>query len=136
MVKLEALSEVVWHIEQLMDCWLSEQKPATRTLLDLLTESHSQFGNWCTNLRKDGAVEIRAEHLFDQIRQLMYGTDEQADVAAEVLVSGQMQAVEQVQKSLKHRQVRQLKRRLWFHCRQYHFNRQRIHLSIQISIRR
>ncbi|MXS86482.1 hybrid sensor histidine kinase/response regulator [Nitrosomonas sp. HPC101] len=98
MVKLEALSEVVWHIEQLMDCWLSEQKPATRTLLDLLTESHSQFGNWCTNLRKDGAVEIRAEHLFDQIRQLMYGTDEQADVAAEVLVSGQMQAVEQVQK--------------------------------------
>ncbi|SFU30157.1 chemosensory pili system protein ChpA (sensor histidine kinase/response regulator) [Nitrosomonas eutropha] len=82
MVKLEALSEVAWRIEQLMNRWLSEQKTATSTLLDLLAESHRQFSNWCANLRKDGAVEIRAEHLLDQIRALMYGTDEQLDIAA------------------------------------------------------
>ncbi|SDV99595.1 chemosensory pili system protein ChpA (sensor histidine kinase/response regulator) [Nitrosomonas eutropha] len=81
MVKLEALSEVAWRIEQLMNRWLSEQKPATSILLDLLAESHRQFSNWCASLRKDGAVEIKAEYLLDQIRALMYGTDEQPDIA-------------------------------------------------------
>lgn len=52
MVKLEALSEVAWRIEQLMNRWLSEQKPATGELLDLLAESHRQFCNWCASLKR------------------------------------------------------------------------------------
>lgn len=82
MVKLEALSEVAWRVEQLMNRWLSEQKPATGALLDLLTESHRQFSNWCASLRRDGTVEIKADSLLNQIKALMYGADEQLDTSA------------------------------------------------------
>ncbi|MBE7526331.1 MAG: Hpt domain-containing protein [Burkholderiales bacterium] len=75
MVKLEELSEVAWRIEQLMNRWLSEQKPATDALLDLLAESHRQFGNWCTSLRKHGTAEIHAQPLLDQIREMMFGPE-------------------------------------------------------------
>lgn len=87
MVKLETLSEVAWRIEQLMNRWLSEQKPATSALLDLLTESHRQFDHWCASLRKNGTVEIEAHYLLNQIKVLMYGTDEQADVTTASLTS-------------------------------------------------
>ena len=83
MVKLEALSEVAWRIEQLMNRWLSEQKPVTGALLDLLAESHRQFSNWCASLRKNGTAEIRAQYLLDQIREMMYGTEEQLIINAE-----------------------------------------------------
>lgn len=86
MVKLETLSEVAWRIEQLMNRWLSEQKPATSALLDLLTESHRQFDHWCASL-KNGTVEIEAHYLLNQIKVLMYGTDEQADVTTASLTS-------------------------------------------------
>ncbi|MDF0678499.1 MAG: Hpt domain-containing protein, partial [Nitrosomonas sp.] len=82
MVKLEALSEVAWRIEQLMNRWLSEQKPATGELLDLLAESHRQFSNWCASLKKNGTAEIRAQHLLDRIREMMYGTEEQTAMDA------------------------------------------------------
>lgn len=82
MVKLEALSEVAWRIEQLLNRWLSEQKPATGALLDLLAESHRQFSSWCASLRKNGIAEIRARHLLDQIREMMYGTEEQQAIGA------------------------------------------------------
>ncbi|MCC6917001.1 Hpt domain-containing protein [Nitrosomonas sp.] len=77
MVKLEALSEVAWRIEQLMNRWLSEQKPATDALLSLLAESHRQFSSWCISLRKNGAAEINAQPLLDQIREMMFGAEEQ-----------------------------------------------------------
>jgi len=83
MVKLEVLSEMAWRIEQLMNRWLSEQKPATGALLDLLAESHRQFSNWCVSLRKNGTAEIRAQHLLDQIREMMYGAEEQPVMGAE-----------------------------------------------------
>ena len=82
MVKLEALSEVAWRIEQLMNCWLSEQKPATGVLLDLLAESHRQFSNWCASLRKNGTADIRAQSLLNRIREMMYGTEEQPIIGA------------------------------------------------------
>lgn len=86
MVKLEALSEVAWRIEQLMNRWLSEQKPATGELLDLLAESHRQFSNWCASLKKNGTAEIRAQHLLDRIREMMYGTEEQTAMDATIPV--------------------------------------------------
>ncbi len=83
MVKLEALGEVAWRIEQLMNRWLSEQKPATDALLGLLAESHRQFSNWCASLKKNGSAEINAQPLLDQIREMMFGVEEQpaADAA-------------------------------------------------------
>ncbi len=80
MVKLQDLSEVAWRIEQLMNRWLSEQKTATGALLDLLGESHKQFSSWCASLKKNGEVEIRAVHLLDRIREMMYGTGSQTGV--------------------------------------------------------
>jgi len=95
MVKLEALSEVAWRIEQLMNRWLSEQKPATGVLLDLLAESHRQFSNWCTSLRKDGTVEVKADNLLNQIRVLMYGADGQQDATAAPLAFEQVPEIQE-----------------------------------------
>src|SRR5690606_11862802 len=53
---------------------------ATGALLDVLGESHKQFSSWCASLKKNGEVEIRAVHLLDQIREMMYGTGSQTDV--------------------------------------------------------
>lgn len=82
MVKLDALSEVAWRVEQLMNRWLSEQKDATDTLLDLLADSHKQFGNWCASLEQEGTAEIKADSLLDRIKALMYGSGEPAEAMA------------------------------------------------------
>lgn len=77
MVKLQDLSEIAWRIEQLMNRWLSERKPATDALLNLLEDSRRKFSDWCDNLRKNGTVEIEASPLLDRIKEMMYGTDAQ-----------------------------------------------------------
>ncbi len=74
MVQLRELSEVAWRVEQLLNRWLSEQKPVSSALLELLSNCHQKFSGWCTSLRKNGVAEIEAARFIEQIQALMYST--------------------------------------------------------------
>lgn len=64
MVELHELSDVAWNIEQILNRWLSEKKPATQSLIDLLTQAHLEFSQWCDNLKKHGTTVINADQLL------------------------------------------------------------------------
>ena len=46
MVGLNEFGEAAWAMEQLMNAWLAEQKPASAELRALAAESMLAFGNW------------------------------------------------------------------------------------------
>jgi len=77
MVQLRELSEVAWRIEQLLNRWLSEQKPADPALLELLGDCQQKFSGWCASLKRNGIAEIEATLLIERIKTLMYGADTQ-----------------------------------------------------------
>lgn len=83
MVQLRELSEVAWRVEQLLNRWLSEQKPANSALLELLNDCHLKFSGWCASLRKNGSAEIEANRFTERIKNLMYGTDTQLSPSIE-----------------------------------------------------
>lgn len=87
MVQLDAMSEVAWRVEQLLNRWLSEQKPATGVLLNLLLDSHRQFSSWHDSLRQNGTVEVRAAHLLDRVRAVIYESADASLVSAETALS-------------------------------------------------
>lgn len=89
MVQLHELSEVAWRVEQLLNRWLSEQKPADSVLLELLGDCHQKFGGWCASLRKNGYAEIETDYFIDRIKILMYGTDTQPSPSIEAVLPAQ-----------------------------------------------
>ncbi|MBA2484109.1 MAG: Hpt domain-containing protein, partial [Nitrosomonas sp.] len=64
MVDLHELSDVAWNIEQILNRWLSEKKPATQSLINLLTQAHHEFSQWCDDLKKHGTTDINADQLL------------------------------------------------------------------------
>jgi chemosensory pili system protein ChpA (sensor histidine kinase/response regulator) len=58
MVGLMDLGEVAWEIEQLMNKWLEQQRPATPALLDLIETSSASFADWVGGL---SAGSLRGE---------------------------------------------------------------------------
>lgn len=89
MVQLRELSEVAWRAEQLLNRWLSEQKPADSALLELLRDCHQKFSGWCASLRKNGTAEIEAARVIERIKALMYGKDAQPSSSVEAAPSAQ-----------------------------------------------
>ena len=78
MVDLHDLSEVAWNIEQVLNRWLSERKPATQHLIDLLTQAHDEFKRWCADLKKHGTTDISAERLLSSAKNLINGITPEA----------------------------------------------------------
>ena len=58
MVGLMDLGEVAWEIEQVMNKWLEQQRPATPALLDLIETSSASFADWVGRL---SAGSLRGE---------------------------------------------------------------------------
>ena len=50
MVGLSAFGEAAWAMEQLLNAWLAEQKPATAALRDLAHETLQAFGRWTEDI--------------------------------------------------------------------------------------
>jgi chemosensory pili system protein ChpA (sensor histidine kinase/response regulator) len=54
MVGLMDLGEVAWEIEQVMNKWLEQQRPATPALLALVETASAAFAGWLAQLRDGG----------------------------------------------------------------------------------
>jgi chemosensory pili system protein ChpA (sensor histidine kinase/response regulator) len=71
MVGLMDLGEVAWEIEQLMNLWLEEKRPAGAPLLELLAEACTAFSAWLEQLREGSLkTEIHAADLVRKTREL------------------------------------------------------------------
>jgi chemosensory pili system protein ChpA (sensor histidine kinase/response regulator) len=58
MVGLTDLGEVAWQVEQVMNKWLKEEKPATPSLLRFLALASDSFGRWVSALKESGQARI------------------------------------------------------------------------------
>ena len=74
MVGLMDLGEVAWEIEQVMNRWLEQQRPATPVLLDLIEKASSAFAEWVAQLRSGSLKgEIDADAIVELARKLKSG---------------------------------------------------------------
>lgn len=73
MVELHDLSEVAWSMEQVMNRWLNERKPASPHLIDLITHTHHEFRRWCDDLKQHGTTDISADKLLQTAKNLSDG---------------------------------------------------------------
>lgn len=71
MVKLDAMSEVAWHLEQVLTLCLSNKNPASDQLLDLVARTHRAYIGWCENLRKSGTTDVEAGELVRAAKALL-----------------------------------------------------------------
>jgi chemosensory pili system protein ChpA (sensor histidine kinase/response regulator) len=74
MVGLMDLGEVAWEIEQVMNRWLEQQRPANASLLDLITRASAAFATWVEQLRTGSLKgEIDGAHIVAFARKLKLG---------------------------------------------------------------
>ena len=74
MVGLMDLGEVAWEIEQVMNRWLEQQRPASRSLLELITRASAAFAGWVEKLRTASLQgEIDAQEIVEFARKLKSG---------------------------------------------------------------
>jgi chemosensory pili system protein ChpA (sensor histidine kinase/response regulator) len=72
MVGLMDLGELAWEIEQVMNRWLEQQRPATAALLDLIATASARFADWVDKLRAGGLRgEIDGTAIVARARELL-----------------------------------------------------------------
>ena len=82
MVGLMDLGEVAWEIEQVMNRWLEQQRPATPALLELIAMASGAFAGWVAELRSGSLKgEIDAHRIVETARRLKAGEITQPYVA-------------------------------------------------------
>src|SRR5205085_4508 len=70
MVGLMDLGEVAWEIEQVMNRWLEQQRPATKTLLELISMASEAFAGWVKQLREGTLMgEIDGGRIVERARR-------------------------------------------------------------------
>jgi chemosensory pili system protein ChpA (sensor histidine kinase/response regulator) len=79
MVGLMDLGEVAWEIEQVMNLWLEQKRPATEALLDLVETARVAFSGWIADLRANKlAKEIDGSAIADVATRLRKNPDQAA----------------------------------------------------------
>ena len=84
MVGLMDLGEAAWEVERAMNKWLEAKKPATASLLELVSAASKSFAGWIGAL-KEGKLkeEVDARNLVDLIAHLDDAAPAQAEAPAE-----------------------------------------------------
>ncbi|MCK5435325.1 MAG: Hpt domain-containing protein, partial [Nitrosomonadaceae bacterium] len=84
-VGLLKIAEVAWSMEQILSRWLrlSEGKPVTDELLDLIAKVHQEFCGWCASLKEQNAIRLSTDELQVSIEGLASGTESEAETEAE-----------------------------------------------------
>ncbi|MCA1979602.1 MAG: Hpt domain-containing protein, partial [Thiobacillus sp.] len=82
MVSLNDLGEVAWRHEQWMNGWLSEQKPATADLLNLVARSRGVFQAWVNALQAGETADLAVPALLAAGERVMQGLPIDAPTAA------------------------------------------------------
>ena len=57
MVGLERFGETAWAMERVLNLWLSDERAATPSLLDLIEDARALFGDWVAALHADPAAQ-------------------------------------------------------------------------------
>ncbi len=82
MVGLTDLGEVAWEIEQVMNQYLEEQRPASPGLLDLVTMASASFADWVAHPRAGEPLTVDGQRITDLARRLRAGEEPAASSAA------------------------------------------------------
>lgn len=100
MVKLDDMSEVAWRVEQVLEYWLTENRPVSTRLIELITHAHRAYGQWCKQLREHGMALVNADELLQLAQQLILEketehpvTQPQAEVAKEAVIAASFEAL-------------------------------------------
>lgn len=75
MVMLDEMSEVAWHLEQVLNLWVIEKKSASPALIDLISQTVDAYNVWCKNLSTYGATDVESEHLLQLASELLHTKD-------------------------------------------------------------
>ncbi|HVK54091.1 MAG TPA: Hpt domain-containing protein [Burkholderiales bacterium] len=70
MVGLTELGEVAWQVEQVMNKWLRDEKPISKGLLRLISETHHAYVGWIEILKSGGNPIVHAPGIFKLADQL------------------------------------------------------------------
>jgi chemosensory pili system protein ChpA (sensor histidine kinase/response regulator) len=70
MVGLFELGEIAWWIEQRLNRWLEEERPASSTLLDMVALAREQFARWVNDLQAAGRVAPETGALREAIAKV------------------------------------------------------------------
>ena len=73
MVGLIELGDVAWRLEQLMNRWLSEEKPANRDLLGAIGRARDMFQDWVDALQADQLVALPVPALLAAVERVDQG---------------------------------------------------------------
>jgi chemosensory pili system protein ChpA (sensor histidine kinase/response regulator) len=81
MVGLVDLGEVAWELEQTMNSWVQEERPAIPRLLDMIGHAYDSFRMWIKALTENGHARVNAESLAASARALRTGEPTTAESA-------------------------------------------------------
>ncbi|MHB1083269.1 MAG: Hpt domain-containing protein [Thiobacillus sp.] len=73
MVGLNDLGETAWRLEQLMNTWLGEKKPASNDLLHLVGRARGVFQDWVDALQANQTIALPVTALLDAVDRLAQG---------------------------------------------------------------
>ncbi|MHB1237948.1 MAG: Hpt domain-containing protein [Gallionella sp.] len=73
MVGLNDLGETAWRLEQLMNTWLGEKKPASNDLLHLVGRARGVFQDWVDALQANQTISLPVTALLDAVDRLAQG---------------------------------------------------------------
>jgi len=96
MVGLTDLGEAAWVMEQFMNGWLADDKPANHDLLGLVEMACSLFGDWVEALKTATVISVPVPALLQAVERVAHGQPLQA-VAAEPVAADIAQAAEVVE---------------------------------------
>ena len=72
MVGLTRLGEAAWAVEQVMNIWLQEERPAGEALFALIAHAHSAFADWVARLQS-GAAQPDPQGIVEMAERLKRG---------------------------------------------------------------
>ena len=77
MVGLNELGEVAWEVEQVMNRWLEDKKPASAELIELAANAANRFTDWVAQLKNGQPIAIDADAITALARKLKADEREQ-----------------------------------------------------------
>ncbi|HSB48186.1 MAG TPA: Hpt domain-containing protein, partial [Burkholderiales bacterium] len=84
MVGLTDLGEIAWQIEQVMNEYLEQQRPATPGLLELIANASASFAGWIADIRAGKPVEIDGERISSLAQHARTGEEPAAAPEASI----------------------------------------------------
>lgn len=81
MVGLDALGEVAWSVERVMNRWLEQQRPATPALVELIESATAALAAWTGALAAHQPVAIDGQPLVDMAAKLLTAPEPAAPAA-------------------------------------------------------